>query len=130
MVLWFVPRRLRPGFDRRVPSVSGAQPLHAVRFLAESGLAGFFILSEVILCATGGEALYADMGHLKREHIIHSWYFVFVALVINYFGQGSYVIRHPNTTNVLFQMVYDQSRVLYIPFLLLSVAATVIASWP
>jgi KUP system potassium uptake protein len=113
----------------KMPAVIGAlNPLYAVRFLAESGLAGFFILSEVILCATGGEALYADMGHLKREHIIHSWYFVFVALVINYFGQGSYIIRNPNTTNVLFQMVFDQAPLLYIPFLLLSVAATVIAS--
>ena len=113
----------------QMPSVLRAlDPLNAIHFLAESKLAGFFILSEVILCATGGEALYADMGHLQREHIIHAWYFVFVALVINYFGQGSYIIRHPNATNVLFQMVFDQARPLYIPFLLLSVAATVIAS--
>ena len=113
----------------QMPSVLKAlNPLNAVHFLAESGLAGFFILSEVILCATGGEALYADMGHLKREHIIHAWYFVFVALVINYLGQGSFVIRHPDATNVLFQMVFDQARPLYIPFLVLSVIATVIAS--
>jgi KUP system potassium uptake protein len=112
-----------------MPSVLGAlNPLYALRFLAESGWRGFFILAEVILCATGGEALYADMGHLKREHIIHAWYFVFVALVVNYLGQGAFVVRHPNATNVLFQMVYDQARPLYIPFLLLSVMATVIAS--
>jgi KUP system potassium uptake protein len=130
MILWFVSLAVS-GLASifRMPSVLQAlNPLYAVRFLAESGLAGFFILSEVILCATGGEALYADMGHLKREHILHAWYFVFVALVINYFGQGSYVIRHPHTTNVLFQMVFDQARPLYIPFLLLSVTATVIAS--
>jgi len=130
MVLWFsVLAASGLASIVEMPSVIKAlNPLNAVHFLAESGLAGFFILSEVILCATGGEALYADMGHLKREHIIHSWYFVFVALVINYFGQGSYIIRHPNTTNVLFQMVFDQAPLFYIPFLLLSVAATVIAS--
>lgn len=111
------------------PAVALAfNPWHAVTFLVENGLAGFFILSEVILCATGGEALFADMGHLTRKHIRAAWGFVFVALVINYFGQGSYVITHPNATNVLFQMVYDQAPLLYIPFLLLSVAATVIAS--
>jgi len=130
MVLWFaVLAASGVASIRQMPSViSALNPLYAVRFLAESGLAGFFILSEVILCATGGEALYADMGHLKREHIIHAWYFVFVALVINYFGQGSYIIRHPHATNVLFQMVFDQARPFYIPFLLLSVIATVIAS--
>jgi KUP system potassium uptake protein len=130
MVVWFlVLAASGMASILKFPSVLGAlNPLNAVHFLAESGLAGFFILSEVILCATGGEALYADMGHLKREHIIHAWYFVFVALVINYFGQGSYIIRHPDAKNVLFQMVYDQAPLLYIPFLLLSVVATVIAS--
>ncbi|HEY6000202.1 MAG TPA: KUP/HAK/KT family potassium transporter [bacterium] len=130
MIIWFCALA---GFGLvsilELPSVIGAlNPLNALRFLAESKLAGFFVLSEVILCATGGEALYADMGHLQREHIIHAWYFVFAALVVNYLGQGSYVIRHPNATNVLFQMVFDQARPLYIPFLLLSVIATVIAS--
>jgi len=113
----------------QVPAVVQAvNPWHAVKFLFENGLAGFFILSEVILCATGGEALFADMGHLTRKHIRAAWGFVFVALVINYFGQGAYVITHPNATNVLFQMIYHQAPLIYIPFLLLSVAATVIAS--
>ncbi len=130
MVVWFVSLAVSglvsithfPGVLRSL------NPLHAFEFLAESKLAGFLVLSEVILCATGGEALYADMGHLKREHIIHAWAFVFVALVINYFGQGAYVLSHPTATNVLFQMVFDQAPLLYIPFLLLSVTATVIAS--
>ena len=55
-----------------------------------NGLAGFFILSEVILCATGGEALYADMGHLGRAPIFRGWLFVFPALVTNYMGQGAF----------------------------------------
>ena len=130
MVLWFgVLAVSGMASIVKMPSVIGAlNPLYAVHFLAESGLAGFFILSEVILCATGGEALYADMGHLKREHIIHVWYFVFVALIICYLGQGSFIIRHPDAKNVLFQMVFDQAPLFYIPFLLLSVVATVIAS--
>jgi KUP system potassium uptake protein len=130
MILWFSVLAIAGMVSiLEFPSVVRAlNPLYAVHFLAENGLAGFLVLSEVILCATGGEALYADMGHLRRDHIIHAWYFVFLALVVNYFGQGSYVIRHPNTTNVLFQMVYDQSPALYIPFLFLSIIATVIAS--
>lgn len=57
--------------------VQAISPHHAVLFLKHNGLAGFFVLSEVILCATGGEALYADMGHLGRKPIIRAWYFVF-----------------------------------------------------
>ena len=97
-------------------------------FLIQNGLTGFFVLSEVILCATGGEALYADMGHLGREPIVRAWYFVFFALVLNYLGQGAFLIQHPEAKNVLFEMVYHQAQFLYIPFLLLSIMATVIAS--
>jgi KUP system potassium uptake protein len=94
----------------------------------ENGIAGFFVLSEVILCATGGEALYADMGHLGRKPILHAWYFVFAALVINYLGQGAFLIEHPDAKNVLFEMIFHQASFLYVPFLLLSIIATVIAS--
>ena len=65
-------------------------PYYAIRFLLDNGLMGFFVLSEVILCATGGEALYADMGHLGREPILKAWRFVFLALVLNYLGQGAF----------------------------------------
>jgi len=82
----------------------------------------------VILCATGGEALYADMEHLGREPIVKAWYLVFFALVINYFGQGAFLLAHPGSQNVLFDMVFSEAKLLYIPFLLLSIAATVIAS--
>ncbi|MDO9067240.1 MAG: KUP/HAK/KT family potassium transporter, partial [Deltaproteobacteria bacterium] len=103
-------------------------PWYAARFLAENGLAGFFVLSEVILCATGGEALYADMGHLGRRPIVRAWYFVFAALVINYLGQGAYIITHPEAKNILFGMVRSEATILYIPFLILTIIATVIAS--
>jgi KUP system potassium uptake protein len=113
----------------QVPGVVRAvNPWYAVRFFLDNGLAGFFVLSEVILCATGGEALYADMGHLGREPIVRAWSGVFVALTLNYFGQGAYLLTHPEAKNVLFEMIFHQARILYIPFLLLSIMATIIAS--
>ena len=63
-------------------------PMYGINYLLHNGLTGFLILSSVILCATGGEALYADMGHMGRAPIIRAWYIVFVALAINYLGQG------------------------------------------
>ncbi|BCB96848.1 potassium transporter Kup [Dissulfurispira thermophila] len=112
-----------------VPSVvSAVNPYYAFKFLYDNGITGFFVLSEVILCATGGEALYADMGHLGRRPILRAWYFVFAALLMNYLGQGAYVIKHPDAKNVLFEMIFSQARFFYIPFLVLSIAATVIAS--
>lgn len=103
-------------------------PMVGINYLLSNGLAGFLILSSVILCATGGEALYADMGHLGREPIIRAWYLVFIALAINYLGQGAFLMTHPGAHNILFEMVFTQAAVLYIPFLILSIAATIIAS--
>jgi KUP system potassium uptake protein len=130
MVLWFVSLSVS-GIVAiiKVPLVlKSINPYFAVHFLAENGLSGFFVLSEVILCATGGEALYADMGHLGRRPIIRAWYFVFTALLLNYLGQGAYIIQHPDTKSVLFEMVLHQAKPAYIPFLILSILATVIAS--
>jgi KUP system potassium uptake protein len=113
----------------QVPSVLKAvNPYYAVRFLSENGIVGFMVLSEVILCATGGEALYADMGHLGRKPIVRAWYFVFAALILNYLGQGAYLVQHQDAGNVLFEMMYHQAPSLYVFFLILSILATVIAS--
>lgn len=103
-------------------------PMYGIHYLQSHGLEGFLILSSVILVATGGEALYADMGHLGREPIITAWHIVFVALAVNYLGQGAFLMTHPGAQNILFEMFYSQVPVMYIPFLLLSIAATVIAS--
>lgn len=108
--------------------IGSINPYYAASFLSENGLAGFFVLSEVILCATGGEALYADMGHLGRKPILSAWYFVFFALLLNYLGQGAYLLQHGYDGNILFTMVRHQVPALYIPFLLLTILATVIAS--
>jgi KUP system potassium uptake protein len=130
MVLWFAALTISGLVAiAHVPSIVRAvSPWYAIRFFLDNGLSAFFVLSEVILCATGGEALYADMGHLGRKPIIRAWYFVFVALVINYLGQGAFLLQHPESKNTLFGMVQGQSQFLYIPFLILTIMATVIAS--
>jgi KUP system potassium uptake protein len=130
MILWFVALA---GFGfmalLNAPSVLLAiNPMYGIHYVFGHGLEGFLILSSVILCATGSEALYADMGHLGREPIIHAWYFVFAALALNYLGQGAFALTHPETKNILFGMVFSQMQILYIPFLILSIAATIIAS--
>lgn len=113
----------------QMPSILTAiNPWHAVEFFRANGISGFFVLSEVILCSTGGEALYADMGHLGKRPIIRAWYFVFAALIINYMGQGAYLLQHPDTTNLLFGMIKGQAPLLYVPFLILTIMATIIAS--
>ena len=130
MLVWFICLTLTglvsvatmPGILKAV------NPYYAFKFLAENGLAGFFVLSEVILCATGGEAMYADMGHLGKKPILHAWYFVFAAVLLNYMGQGIFAIEHPEVKYLLFGMVQHQAPYLYIPFLLLTVMATIIAS--
>jgi len=130
MVVWFAALSVS-GIAAifRDPSVFKAvNPYYGINFLTHHGFSGFFVLSEVTLCATGGEALYADMGHLGREPIIKAWYFVFAALILNYLGQGAFLIHHPQTKNILFGMAFSQSEILYIPFLVLSIMATVIAS--
>jgi KUP system potassium uptake protein len=130
MLVWFVVLTIS-GLASivQVPSVLKAvNPYYAVKFLVHHGVVGFFVLSEVTLCATGGEALYADMGHLGRAPIVRAWYFVFFALLFNYLGQGAYLITHPEAKNVLFEMVNNQAQYLYIPFLIFSILATVIAS--
>jgi KUP system potassium uptake protein len=103
-------------------------PHYAVGFIIDNGFAGFLVLSEVILCATGGEALYADMGHLGSKPIRQAWYIVFFALLMSYFGQGAFVLEHQKTDSILFEMVKSHSTFLYIPFLILTLMATIIAS--
>ncbi|ABK98241.1 KUP/HAK/KT family potassium transporter [Pelobacter propionicus] len=130
MVLWFAALALSGAISvSSHPGILAAiSPHHAISFLMHNGLPGFFVLSEVILCATGGEALYADMGHLGRKPVKRAWYFVFVALVINYLGQGAFIITHPDAKNILFGMLQYQAPLFYIPFLILTILATIIAS--
>jgi len=130
MVVWFSALTLSGlvSIAAHPELVKAASPWYAAQFFKENGFAAFFVLSEVILCATGGEALYADMGHLGRKPIMRAWCIAFFALIINYFGQGAYVLSHGTGKNLLFGMVQWEAPVLYVPFLILTIMATIIAS--
>jgi KUP system potassium uptake protein len=131
MLVWFLSL-LIVGFIEilKVPNILIAlNPLFAIEFIIKNGLLSFIILSEVILAATGGEALYSDMGHIGKERIQKSWFFfVFPSLTFNYLGQGAYLIRNPNSQSVFFEMFKENFPYLYIPFLILTISATIIAS--
>lgn len=102
-------------------------PHHAVRFLAQNGLAGFLVLGAVFLVVTGGEALYADMGHFGRRPIQITWIFlVGPALLTNYFGQGALLLESPElASNPFYRSAPGWA--LY-PMLVLATMATIIAS--
>jgi len=102
-------------------------PWYAVAFFRANGLAGYFVLYAVFLVTTGGEALYADLGHFGRQPIRKVWFaFVLPALLLNYFGQGALLIADPSKGgHPFFELA--PSWVLY-PLILLATAATCIAS--
>ncbi len=102
-------------------------PWWAVRFFLDHGWHGIFILGAVVLAVTGGEALYADMGHFGAQPIRHAWYFfVLPCLVLNYLGQGALVLNHPTSVkNPFFEAV--PAWALY-PMIVLATLAAVIAS--
>jgi len=130
MLVWFICLAVTGLISiAAMPEILKAvNPYYGIKFLYKNGLAGFFVLSEVILCATGGEAMYADMGHLGKKPILNAWYFVFAAVFFNYMGQGVFAIQHPEVKYLLFGMVQHQAPFLYIPFLMLTIMATIIAS--
>jgi len=103
-------------------------PYYGIKFILDYKFLGFCMLSYVILCATGVEALYADMGHLGRKPIIRAWHLVFISLALNYLGQGVFLIQNLNIKNSFFGMVLNSVPFFYIPFLILSCLASIIAS--
>jgi KUP system potassium uptake protein len=110
------------------PSVLTAiNPWYAIHFLLSHGTIGLVTLGAVFLAVTGGEALYADLGHFGRKPIQAGWlYLVLPALLINYFGQGALVLSHPAAIeSPFYRMVPD---ILLLPLVVLATAATVIAS--
>jgi KUP system potassium uptake protein len=129
MVAWFASLAIM-GFVHISddPSVLAAiNPYYAVQFLLTHGTIGLVTLGAVFLAVTGGEALYADLGHFGRKPIQAGWlYFVLPSLLINYFGQGALVLSDPGAIeNSFYRMVPD---VLLLPLVALATAATVIAS--
>ena len=110
------------------PTIFAAlNPAYGVKFLLSAGQMGFFVLGAVVLAITGGEALYADMGHFGRKPIRLAWYgLVCPALVINYFGQGAWLLSHPSAKENPFYNL-TPSWALY-PMVIIATSAAVIAS--
>lgn len=102
-------------------------PHHAMTFILEEPGVAFVLLGAVVLCVTGGEALYADLGHFGKRPIRHAWFGVAMpALLINYLGQGALLLTTPEAvSNPFFAM---SPRPLLLPMVVLATAATVIAS--
>ena len=102
-------------------------PHYAVMFMVNEPAITFLILGAVVLCVTGGEALYADMGHFGKQPIRLAWFYVVMpSLTLNYFGQGALLLSDPTAVaNPFFNMAPDW---LLVPLVVLATAATVIAS--
>ena len=129
MLIWFTTLALMGANEviRHPAVLSALNPLFAFRFFAANEFRGFLVLGSVFLVVTGGEALYADMGHFGKRPIRITWYaFVLPALLLNYFGQGALLIRSPEALEHPFFLMAP-GWALY-PLLALTTAATVIAS--
>lgn len=129
MILWFTALAVIGLFNTlQAPEVLKAfNPWWAAKFFMEHHFHGIFILGAVVLAVTGGEALYADMGHFGAHPIRLGWYyFVLPALMLNYLGQGALVLKTPDAIqNPFYIGVPDWARW---PMIALATAATVIAS--
>jgi KUP system potassium uptake protein len=129
MVVWFVSIAIAGGmhiFDD--PHVLAAiNPVYGIEFLLDHGTIGLVTLGAVFLCVTGGEALYADLGHFGRKPIQTAWLsLVLPSLLINYFGQGAKVLADPASIENPFYRLVPHHFLL--PMIVLATAATVIAS--
>jgi KUP system potassium uptake protein len=129
MVLWFVTIGLlgAAAVTRHPRVFLAVNPWHGVEFFRSNSLHGLIVLGSVVLCVTGGEALYADLGHFSRRAIRVSWLaLVFPALFFNYFGQGARLLEQPEAAvNPFYSLV--PGPFLY-PMVVLSTMATIIAS--
>lgn len=129
MILWFLSLGgLGIYHIQEAPVILAAfNPVYGMQFFIENSTIGFLLLGTVVLCITGAEALYADMGHFGFQPIRYAWmYFVMPCLMLNYMGQGALLIQHPEAIqNPFYKMVPD--FMLY-PMVGLATLATVIAS--
>ena len=129
MVLWFA---VLAAFGALAivehPAVLAAvNPVYGIHFLIGNSTLGFFALGAVVLCITGAEALYADMGHFGARPIRYAWLgYVLPALLINYFGQGALLLADPTSVeNPFYLLAPDWARY---PLVILATVATIIAS--
>jgi KUP system potassium uptake protein len=99
MLIWFTMLGVLGGIQlfKDIHVLNALNPYYAYELL-QIHPEGFFVLGAVFLCTTGAEALYSDMGHCGRKNIRLSWIFVKIMLLLNYFGQGAYLINHEGKT--------------------------------
>jgi KUP system potassium uptake protein len=129
MIVWFVTLAgLGFVWIARQPEVLGAlDPRYAIRYFQNNGWHGFPVLGAVVLAITGGEALYADMGHFGRRPIRLAWYgLVLPALMLNYVGQGALVLSNPDAARQPFYLRAPSWALL--PMVVIATLAAIIAS--
>ncbi|MFY8238601.1 MAG: potassium transporter Kup, partial [Ilumatobacteraceae bacterium] len=129
MVVWFVVLALL-GLSKIIPEpgiIASVNPSYAFHYFTHESGKAFLSLGSIFLVVTGGEALYADMGHFGRRPITLGWYaIVLPALLLNYWGQGAFLLSNPeDIENVFFRMAPES---LLLPLVLLATCATIIAS--
>ncbi len=130
MLVWFLTLGAIGGYQiAKYPAVlSALAPHHAVLFFVHHGVRGIFVLGSVVLAVTGGEALYADMGHFGRQPIRIAWLLVAMpALVVAYFGQGALLLSDPSALHNPFFAMVPRGPCTY-ALVALATLATVIAS--
>jgi KUP system potassium uptake protein len=109
--------------------LTAVNPWYAVTFFVHNGFRGFLVLGSVFLVVTGGESLYADMGHFGRRPIRIAWFgLVLPALLLNYFGQGALLLQEPDAAEHVFYRLAPSSPWFLYPFVGLATVATIIAS--
>lgn len=129
MLLWFAVLAILGSMQvARHPSVLEAiNPAHGVRFFQDTGWHGYLVLGSVFLVVTGGEALYADMGHFGTRPIRLDWFgIVLPSLLLNYFGQGALLLDDPSAVSNPFYLLAPPWAIY--PMIVLAVGAAVIAS--
>jgi KUP system potassium uptake protein len=129
MIVWFVTIALLGvrWVVRDFHVLTAFNPMHAVKFFADNGFHGFVVLGSVFLVVTGGEALYADMGHFGRRPIRIAWFgLVLPALFLNYLGQGAMLINTPEAAVNPFYLLAPRWALL--PLVALATMAAIIAS--
>jgi len=128
MLVWFLSLAVLGvrGIGMHPEVLRAMNPWYALDFFVEDGLRGFLILGAVVLVVTGGEALYADMGHFGRRPIQLAWFGVALpALLLNYFGQAALLVETPGVENPFFALVPEWF--LY-PMIIIAAMAAVVAS--
>ena len=129
MFVWFAAIAAAgvPHILRHPEVFQALSPHHAIGFIVHNGWKAFLLLGSIVLCVTGCEALYADMGHFGRRPVRIAWFTaVFPALILNYFGQGALYLEHGDAITNPFYAMFPEP--LLIPMVILATMAAIIAS--